>query len=95
MRYIYVAALAATFTGSPVGTIKLQGSTDPGNTDINVDITGAGVVNWNDIVNSSQAVTGAGHVTWNYQGIGYRWIRVIYTRSSGTGNVTVIANGKG
>lgn len=92
---IYVAAIQATITGSPVGTLKLQGSADLGTVGPVNPSSGAGISTWTDINNSSASVTGAGSVTWNYQNIGYEWIRAVYTSTSGTGNITIKINAKG
>lgn len=87
-------AITAICTGSPVGTFKLQGSTDHGavvpNTAPAVDSA-----SWNDISGSSQSISASGNVTWNFNGVFYKWVRVIYTASSGSGSVTATANAKG
>lgn len=66
------------FSGSPVGTFKLQSSADV--TEVESEL-----VNWDDIPDSSQAISAAGTHTWNINAR-YKWIRVVYTRSSGTGS---------
>lgn len=93
MQFLYGVAIQAVFTGSPVGTIKLQGSCDPGT--LNIQIAPTSVINWNDISDSSQAVSGSGIVDWNYNGAFFKWLRVVYTSTSGTGTLTITANGKG
>lgn len=92
---IYVLAIQAKITGSTAGTIKLQGSADLGSTNATNPAAGAGIVTWTDIADSSTSVNGTGSVTWNYQGVGYEWIRVVYTRVSGTGSITCTVNAKG
>lgn len=94
---IYGIALQAVFTGSPTGTVKLQGSVDqgPSNAALTSNPALASSITWNDISGSSQAVTGAGTVTWNFNGVFYKWVRVSYTASSGTGTLTVTINAKG
>jgi len=92
---IYVIALQATITGTAVGTIVLQGSADLGTQFPNNPAAGAGITTWTDIADSLTAVTGAGSITWNYQGVGYEWIRAVYTFTSGTGTLTVKVNAKG
>lgn len=78
------------FTGAPVGTFKLQFSSDqtkyvaptfPVQTD---DIT-----NWTDCTESAQSITEAGDHMWNVQNTGVMWVRVVYTAISGTGQLTV------
>ena len=82
------------FTGSPVGTFKLQMSNDYGfnnsgspNTPKEVLQT-AKITNWTDIVDSPLAVSAAGNVAWNFQNAGFEWVRVVYTPTSGTGTIT-------
>lgn len=80
--------------GSADGTLKLQTSND------NVAIgTGtnqsAQVVNWNDWTGSSATVSGAGGFTWRLTATGDKWVRVVYTRNGGSGNLTVNFMGKG
>ena len=88
----------AIFTGSPVGTIKLQVSNDPQSPsklsgvgqwfpDFNNIANQANVTNWTDVANSSQAVSAAGTFTWDYPQCGFAWIRCVYVHSSGTGTV--------
>ena len=84
-------SIQGIITGSPVGTIKLQGSNDP----VPADLSGATVANWTDIVDSAQSVTGAGSVMWNYNGSFYKWVRVVYTASTGSGSITLNLMGKG
>lgn len=71
----------AKWTGSPVGSIKLQVSIDD--------------VNYVDLPSSSQAVSGAGDFMWNVTDTNYDKIKVVYTFTSGSGTLNVQANGKG
>jgi hypothetical protein len=75
------AAIQAVCTGSPVGTFTLEASVDG--------------TNFATITNSSQAVSGADSVLWNLAGKGFAWVRVVYTRTSGTGTLAVHTSGKG
>lgn len=95
LKNVFGIAIQALFTGSPVGSILLQGSCDNGSEEPDEAATGDGVVNWNTIINSPQNVTGAGLVTWNFNGVFYKWIRVVYTAASGTGTLTITVNTKG
>ena|SRR3984957_17916264 len=95
LNYRYGIAIQAVLTGTPVGTLSLQGSCDFGAPN-NPQAGGNNqVVNWTDISGSASPVTGAGTASWNYQGAFYKWIRLIYTSSSGTGTITVRSNSKG
>lgn len=86
-------AIQVVFTGSPVGTFKLQISNDAG--DSRHD-GGGSVTNWTDLSSSSVSISAAGDLMFVAQSAGYRWVRVVYTKTSGTGTITVVrANGKG
>lgn len=76
-----LGGIQAVWTGSPVGTLILQISNDN--------------VTFSDYTGSSTAVSGAGDFMWNLLDIGYQWIRVKYTRVSGTGSLTVTLSYKG
>ena len=68
-------------TGSPVGSLNLQCSNDLVN-----DV--ASVVNWQDYVSSSQAVNGVGLNMLELTAVNVKWVRLKYTRTSGSGNIT-------
>lgn len=72
-------SIQAVWTGSPVGTIKLQ---------VTNDIGGCGP-NWSDYSNSSQVVSGAGDFAWIASQASYHCVRVVYTRTSGSGTLNV------
>ena len=88
---VAIAAIQIVFTGTaPTGTFKLQASCDKGNPKASSETQQyAGVSNWTDVSSSSQAVTDAGNLLWNIADPGYQWVRVVWTRASGTGNITV------
>lgn len=74
--------------GSPVGTFTLEVSND----DVQPSSSGdeaANVTNWTTYGNSSIAISGDGDLGYNLDGIGYRWARVKYTRTSGTATVNI------
>lgn len=80
---IYGLSISLVWTGSPVGTLTLEASNDivtAGNTQ---------PTNWDTITGSTLAITGADHVTYNINGSFYKYIRVKYTKTSGTGTITV------
>lgn len=89
-------SIQLVFTGAPVGTFKLQASNDVGTEDKGgAGWSDTGVTHWTDL-DSSQAISAAGDLMYNYRGAGFRWVRVVYTKTSGTGTITVAkANCKG
>ena len=90
-------SIQANWTGIPTGTFKIQISNDivDENTARNQD-PASNVVNWSDYTGSDTQVVGvAGNWLWMDKNVGYRWIRLVYTRISGSGFMTAIFNGKG
>lgn len=81
LEHISAVAISAVYTGSPVGTVKVQRSNDQ--------------VTWDDVPSSSTAVSAAGTTSWDIWVVPYPYARVVYTRTSGTGSLTVKAYGKG
>lgn len=79
---------------SPVGTFKLQGSNDSG--DIG---SGQGVsqpTNWTDIADSAQAISGnTGSILYDVTQCSYRFVRLVYTRVSGTATLSATMQVKG
>lgn len=93
---IYGYAIQAVYTGSPVGTLKLQASSDSPARQTQVSNGGPDVVtNWTDITDSSEAVSGAGSFMWNVTGCFYNYVRLVYTNASGTGVLTAKLSEKG
>lgn len=78
LEHISNYSIQIVFTGTPSGTFKLQCSNDE-----------LSPSNWTDVGSSDQAVTTAGDLVWNVENAGYKWVRVVYTRSSSTGSLTV------
>ena len=85
---IYGFSFQAVFTGSPVGTFKLQCSND----DVKLE---SQVSNWSDIASTSQAVSAAGSILYNVNYAFYKWVRVVYTATSGTGSCDITYASKG
>lgn len=87
-------SIQAVWTGSPVGTLKIQVSNDivavaPGAN------PAANVTHWSDYTGSSTAVSGAGDITYNMTFVGYRWVQLVYTKTSGSGTLNATFSGKG
>lgn len=73
-------AVQAVFTGSPVGSLSLEGSND--NTTYTV------------ISSSTAAVSAAGSYLVNVELPAYSYVRLVYTRTSGTGTLNATINAK-
>lgn len=98
---VYVSAIQAIYTGSPVGTLKLQVSCDNvapvqwSSQSAIVTNPAANVIHWTDYTGSSLSITTAGDFAWLINPVGFRWIRLVYTKTSGTGTLNATFNGKG
>lgn len=68
------------------GSILLQASDD--------NIAPAGIVNWIDIANSTVSVSGSGITFYNTSDAFYKYVKLCYIRTSGTGTLDVIYNVK-
>lgn len=90
-------SIQLVFTGSPQGTFTLQMSNDAGHIDAQSKaVQSSGVVNWTTIAGSSQSILAAGDHSYQFENAGFQWVRVVWTFSSGTGNLTSArANVKG
>ena len=75
-------SLQYTFSGSPADTVKIQVSNDE------MGVTSASS-SWDDLDGSSYAISAAGTLTQNANEQNYGKIKVVYTRTSGTGSMTV------
>lgn len=82
-----VIGLQAVYAGSPNGTIVVQVSGD------NVPLASS-VTNWTTYPSSSQSIAAAGSFVWNIAPFGFRWVRLLYTKVSGTGTLNATFNGK-
>ena len=95
-QQLVLASIQAEWTGAPVGTLHLEISNDevpyaPGNQ----ANAGANVVNWSVYTGSTTAVSGPGNFLWNCVFVGYSWMRLVYTPTSGTGTINAYFTGKG
>lgn len=93
---LLTGSFQAIYTGSPVGTLIIQGSND------NVPLLTAGganpainVTNWTAIDLATVDISAAGSKMFNLQFMGYLWARAFYTKTSGTGALTIKFCGKG
>ena len=86
---VYLLSIQLVFTGSPVGIFSLQSSNDEyGKV--------GGPSNWVEIPGSAISISAAGDHTWNFSSISFNFLRVVYTRTSGTGSlISAQYHGKG
>ena len=94
----WIYSIQALWSGSALGTLKLQISND------NVVVKPAGavdpavnVVNWTDYTGSLSSTSGAAgssNFMWNVLYPGYRWVRAAYVNASGSGALTIQYFGK-
>ncbi len=98
---LYLVAVAAVWTGgTAAGTLKIQFSEDDPSFGDGDDITGWHDAIANGCVVPATAVTvaGAGSQLWEIGGNGgvpHKWMRLVFTRTSGTGVLEAKFNAKG
>jgi hypothetical protein len=78
-----------SWTSTPTGTISLEVSND------STDGVNGIWVSYTDVTLGTQPAGGVGKFGVSLADLAYRWIRVVYTAGSGSGTLTVTANGKG
>lgn len=76
---------SAISSGSPNGTWKLQYSNA-----IEWNAADIPAGSWLDFPDSAQAITNAGNTTWDVE-TKCKWVRIVWTFSSGTGSATITA----
>lgn len=81
-------AVQAIVSGSPVGILYIQASCDSASFSFNSEI-----VNWSIV--SQVSISDNGKFMINCDAAFYRWVRVMYVKTSGTGSLTVNINTKG
>ena len=75
-------AIQAKFTGSPVGTLKLQGSND------------LAILGYTDITDTITAISGSGTYLVNVELPCYSYVQLVYTATSGSGTLNAFINSK-
>lgn len=95
LNQVPLYSIQAVWTGSPVGSLKLQLSNDIINSNPPQAYNPIQIVNWTDYSGSLTVVNGAGNFVWNCLDVGYRWVRLVYVFSSGTGTLNATFCGKG
>jgi hypothetical protein len=87
VEHVGMFSLTLAWSGAINGDFSIQCSND-------VTSKAADVVNW-DTISSSVAVVAAGlisgdaHLTYNINNTPFRWFRIVYTRTSAAGTLTV------
>ena len=98
----YVVVVSCPSTGTPDGTVKLQGSIDLPNGDS--DHPDVGVATWFDLTLYdeatgaavvSQAVSGASTISFTETDCFYKWFRLVWTETSGSITITAKCQFKG
>jgi hypothetical protein len=96
LNQVYTFSIQAVWTGSTAaGSLFLQISDDIVPEEQPFSNPSANVVNWSTYTGSSTPVAGPGNFLWNVVTSGFRWVRLAYTFTSGTGNLTAVYSGKG
>lgn len=85
---IFGYSFQAFFDDAPDGSFKLQASND----DVPLP---AMVENWSDVASSTITVSASGDAMWNVTNAFYKWVRIVWTFSSGTGLAQITYASKG
>ena len=94
LGHIINFSVQASYTGTPAGTFKLQGSNDVGNINAQSEANqSVGVTHWTDIADSTITVAAAGDFMINYQNCGFEWVRLVWT-ASGVGTTPVLTTAR-
>src|SRR5271165_5923172 len=96
LAYAFGYSIQGTYSGSPVGTLILEGSNDvPTPQDANFNLASFVPTNWTTIASSTIAISGPDAILYNFSGAFYRYVRATYTPISGSGALTIVGNTKG
>lgn len=85
------ATFSCPATGSPVGTIKVQLCNDEERI---LDVADSNLTHWQNADGGSSAVSGASTLCFEDRAPQYRWMRFVYTRSSGSCTATIHLHSK-
>jgi len=87
LRHVVNYNIQVAWNGTLAGMLHLQLSNDAGNTDQSGTIASTALTTWTDVTGSEQLVAGAGDHSWQVQNAGYLWVRVVWSPTSGSGNL--------
>lgn len=92
LGHIMAYSITAVVSGgtAPTGTFYVQASNDDYPPE-----KASSVGNWVSLEDIEVAITDNGTFMWNVDGAGYKWVRLFYDFTSGTGTVSGRINGKG
>lgn len=101
VNQLYDLSIQAVWTGAPVGTFTIQVSNDivpltPSTSNPVGPDPAANVVNWSTYTGSAVVTSGTpGNWMWITQLAPYKWVRLSYTATSGTGTLNANFFAKG
>jgi hypothetical protein len=87
-QLVSMSAHAYFGDATAAGTVKLQASNDP---DAQGPVSAFAPTNWVDIPSATAAITAGAPAIITIANMSYRWIRAVYTRTSG-GSSTINVN---
>lgn len=94
-QYNICVQVSVVKDGSIEGDFKIQISCDDDKSGTTEAQRASNVTNWTDLYTSSQEILDTGAVAWNISDIAFEWIRIVYTRTAGSGTVSARVNGRG
>ncbi len=96
LTYSYGYSIQISYTGSPVGTLILEGSDDASfPQDANFQFAAFTPTNWTTLAGSTVNVFGPDAILYNFSDAYYKYVRVTYTPTSGSGTCQIVGNTKG
>lgn len=89
IKFLDNISIQCNLTGAPVGSLAIETSTDH-----EEDQTGTVVAAGNPVAYSTAPITASGNVVFDLNQVAAPFVRVNYTKSSGTGAINAFAFGK-
>lgn len=92
IRYLDDIAIQLIFTGTPTGTFAVQGSLNYSSTPLAPAVSGT----WTSLVLSPSPVASgaADNILINLVQLAFPYIRIVYTKTGGTGTLSAYVSGK-